>query len=66
MNNLLILPEIEEIVSFKTLNSGRSTNDSLNKIRENIIKCISHIDEEYFNDSTYGLEWLNLKNIFEN
>ena len=66
MNKLLILPDTEDILSFKTSNSGRFTNDSLNKIRENIIKCICHIDEEYFNDSTYGLEWLNLKNIFEN
>jgi|LakMenE18May11ns_1017448.scaffolds.fasta_scaffold9788746_1 hypothetical protein len=65
-NNLLVLPDIKDIVSFKTINSGRSKNDALNKIRENIIKCIPHIDEEYFKDNEYGSDWLNLKNSFEN
>lgn len=66
MKNLLVLPDIKDIISFKTLNLGRSKNDSLNKVRENIIKCISHVDSEYFNDPEYGLDWLNLKNNFEN
>jgi hypothetical protein len=65
-NTLLILPNINDILSFKTLNSGRSKNDSLNKVRENIIKSLPYIDEEYFNDIEYGFEWLNLKNNFEN
>jgi hypothetical protein len=66
MNNLLILPDVEDILNFKTLNLERCKNDFHNKIRENIIKCIPYIDDEYFNDSKYGLEWLNLKNMFEN
>lgn len=66
MKKLLILPDVEDILSFIAVNSGRSKNDSLNKIRENIIKCISYIDVEYFNDPEYGLEWFNLKNMFEN
>jgi len=65
-NNTLLLPELEDIISFKTSNSGRSKNDPLNKIRENIISCMGYINEEYFNDITYGLDWLNLKNSFEN
>lgn len=64
-NRLAVLPQVKDIIYFNILNSGRTNNDSLNKIRENIIKCMPSIDKKYFNDNVHGFDWFNLKNNFE-
>jgi hypothetical protein len=65
---LIVLPELCDINYFTgdAENNGRSSNDSNNKIRENIIYCMPHIDDDYFNDPVYGTEWLKLKTDFDN
>jgi len=65
---LIILPEPCDINYFTgdAENNGRSSNDNNNKIRENIIYCMPHIDDDYFNDPVHGNEWLKLKTDFDN
>ena len=64
---MIVLPEVSDITYFTSIsdNSGRSNNDHNNKVRENIICCMSHIDGDYLLDSEYGLEWNKLKKDFE-
>ena len=63
---MLILPDINEITYFSTqLKSYRTDNDHNNKIREKIIETMSYIDDEYFNDPTYGTSWRDLKTSFD-
>lgn len=64
---MIVLPEVADITYFisEAENVGRSSNDHNNKIRENIISCMVHIDEDYFCDVTYGQEWLKLKSNFD-
>jgi hypothetical protein len=55
-----ILPEISDIIYFKKAEKKagkKEKNDKDNKIRENVIYNIFNIDEDYFNDPTYGSEW---------
>jgi hypothetical protein len=65
---LIVLPEPEDINYFTgdAENHGRSSNDNNNKIRENIIYCMSHIDNDYFDDPIHGNKWLKLKTDFDN
>lgn len=60
-----ILPENSFIVYFETESAGRSDNDKHNKIREDIIRSMPYIDEEYFNDPKYGNSWREIKNSFD-
>ena len=64
---MIVLPEVTDISYFTNIpeNTGRSTNDHNNKVRENIICCMSHIDNDYLLDTKYGLEWSKLKSDFE-
>lgn len=64
---MIVLPEVTDISYFTNIaeNTNRSTNDHNNKVRENIICCMSHIDNDYLLDTKYGLEWRKLKSDFE-
>lgn len=64
---MIVLPEVSDITYFvnEAENLGRSSNDSNNKVRENIISCMSHIDEDYFSEPTYGNSWRQLKADFD-
>lgn len=57
---------IENINTFdKPTGKGRATNDSLNKVREDILAQInSDIPVEYFSDPTFGESWVNLRKRF--
>jgi hypothetical protein len=65
---LIVLPEPSDINYFTgdAESNGRSSNDNNNKIRENIIYCMAHIDNDYFDDQVYGSQWLKLKTDFDN
>jgi len=65
---LLMLPEPTDINYFTGYNEnhGRSSNDNNNKIREHIIFCMSHIDNDYFDEPVYGNQWRKLKTDFDN
>jgi hypothetical protein len=65
---LIVLPEPSDISYFTgdAESNGRSSNDNNNKIRENIIYCMGHIDNDYFDDPIYGSQWLKLKTDFDN
>ena len=54
---LNILPEIDDIIYFRKAGKTKSNNNKYNKIRENVIYNIFNIDDDYFNDVTYGEEW---------
>jgi hypothetical protein len=62
---MLILPDESFIIYFDTEGAGRSNNDKHNKIREDIIKSMPYIDEDYFNDLEHGASWLALKTSFD-
>jgi len=64
MPKLQILPDIEDINLFKTGGEDKSTNDSNNKIRENVIANLLTVDDEYLTDPIYGEDWRNLKAKF--
>jgi hypothetical protein len=65
---MIVLPEVSDITYFiyDSENLGRYSNDHNNKIRENIITCMSYIDEDYFDESTHGEFWRKLKSDFDN
>jgi hypothetical protein len=54
MPKLILLPEIEDINCFYNEDQNRSDNDENNKIRENIISNIFHVNANYFVDTEYG------------
>lgn len=62
---LILLPEVEDIQHFKSAGKEKSENDSLNKIRENIIANMFNIDSEYTDDPIYGTEWRNIQEKFQ-
>jgi hypothetical protein len=67
MNKILsILPDNEDIIKFTCTDSSKSENDANNKIRENIIKNMNFIDDEYIMDPIYGEKWKILKEQFNN
>ena len=63
---MICLPEVTDISYFvnETEHVGRSSNDHNNKIRENIICCMAHIDDDYLSDTQYGENWTQLKKEF--
>ena len=63
-STLIILPDVEDILLFKSAGEDKSNNDEYNKIRENIITNIFNIDDEYFNDPVYGADWKNIQDKF--
>jgi hypothetical protein len=64
---MIVLPDESDINYFisPAENTGRSSNDHNNKIRENIIRCMYHIDDEYFSHQQFGTEWFKIKNDFD-
>jgi hypothetical protein len=64
---MIVLPEVSDITYFinEAENLGRSSNDFNNKVRENIINCMSHIDNDYFSEPTHGNSWRQLKTDFD-
>jgi hypothetical protein len=62
---MLILPENEFILYFNKESTGRSDNDKDNKIREDIIKAMPYIDDDYFNDPENGTSWRQIKTSFD-
>jgi hypothetical protein len=60
-----VLPEDSFIIYFDTEGAGRSNNDKHNKIREDIIKSMPYIDEEYFNNPEHGDSWRQIKTSFD-
>lgn len=57
MPRLIIEPDIEDIRYFKVAGQNKSKNDEHNKIRENVIANLFNIDNEFFDDQTYGEDW---------
>ena len=64
MPKLIIMPHVEDIKYFLAGGINKATNDESNKIRENIIANMLNIDNDYFNDVTYGDNWKDLKGKF--
>ena len=64
---MFILPDIFDINYFANnyKKFGRANNNNNNKIRENIILSMPFIDDEYFSDTKFGIQWTNLKNDFD-
>lgn len=60
-----VLPENSFIIYFDTEGAGRSNNDKHNKIREDIIQAMPHIDEDYFTDPEHGTSWRQIKTSFD-
>ena len=65
IKELSILPDDEDILKFTSTDSSKSENDTNNKIRENIIKNMNYIDEEYITHPIYGEKWRNVKDQFD-
>jgi hypothetical protein len=65
---MIVLPEYSDIKYFisEENNLGRSSNDHNNHIRENIIRCMYFIDEDFYTHPEYGLDWIKLKTNFDN
>lgn len=62
-----VLPALEHIVYFDiTHANSRSNNTETNDIRENVIHHLQEIPQSYFEDVTYGPQWLKLKQAFDN
>jgi hypothetical protein len=64
---MIVLPEPSDISFFVSQdeNLGRSSNDHNNHIRENILRCMPFIDNDFYSDPQYGNEWLKLKTDFD-
>lgn len=64
---MIMLPENSDITYFtgEAEHTGRTNNDHNNKIRENIILNMAHIDDDYFSDQQYGVAWNNIKSSFD-
>lgn len=62
---MIVLPENSDIIYFDIEGDSRSNNDKNNKQREEIIKSMPYIDEDYFNDEEYGTKWRKIKTSFD-
>lgn len=62
--NLIVLPDVDDILHFKSAGLDKANNDAYNKIRENIITNMFNLDDDYFNDAVYGEEWKTLHEKF--
>jgi len=62
---MIVLPENSDIIYFDIEGDGRSNNDKNNKMREEIIKSMPYIDEDYFNDPEHGTKWRQMKTSFD-
>jgi hypothetical protein len=64
MPKLQILPDVQDVELFKSAGQNKSNNAEYNKIRENIIANIYHLDDDYFLDPIYGSNWRSLREKF--
>ena len=64
MPNLQILPDVQDVELFKSAGQNKSNNADYNKIRENIISNMYHLDSDYFCDPVYGSDWINIREKF--
>jgi hypothetical protein len=65
IKEMQVLPDNSFIIYFDTEGAGRSNNDKHNKIREDIIRSMPYIDEDYFNDPEHGTSWRQIKTSFD-
>lgn len=70
LKRFIIIPEVEDIKFFMNFKNSRDYNYKSNEMRENIIGCIHHIYENYYEcyyeDPIYGKNWVDLKNKLDN
>lgn len=66
MPKLIIMPDVTDIKYFLSKGVNKSSNDESNKIRENIITNMLNLDDDYFNDTEYGVQWKDLREKFMN
>ena len=64
MSKLIIMPEVEDIRLFQSGGQDRATNDESNKIREEILASILHVDDEYLNHPEFGVLWTSIREKF--
>lgn len=64
MPKFIILPEINDILYFKSAGLIKSTNFVNNNIRENVIANMLNLDSDYFEDNCYSADWVNLHTKF--
>ena len=64
MSKLIIMPEVEDIIHFSNAGQDRSTNNSANKVREDILATILYADDEYLNHPEFGGLWTSIKEKF--
>jgi len=64
MPKIRILPDVNDIELFKCAGKDKSNNDEFNKIRENIIANMYHIDSDFIDDPMYGSDWRNIREKF--
>jgi hypothetical protein len=58
------MPEVEDIIHFSNAGQDRSTNNSANKVREDILATILYADDEYLNHPEFGGLWTSIKEKF--
>ena len=61
---LTIMPNKEDISYFLRGGQSRDTNNQENIIREDVLKNILDIDEEYLNDPEFGMHWTCIRDKF--
>lgn len=62
----LVLKIMNDIDLFFSKGASRSTNDSNNRKRENILVMLQNVPYEYFTDPTYGKKWEQLATKWNN
>jgi hypothetical protein len=58
------MPEVEDISHFSSAGQDRSTNNSANHIREDILATILYVDDEYLNHPEFGALWTSIRGKF--
>jgi hypothetical protein len=61
---LIILPNIEDILFLFGNKNTRGKNDETNKVREDIIEKLPFIEDEYYTNLIFGEKWRYLKEKF--
>jgi hypothetical protein len=64
MSKLIIMPAVEDIRHFLSGGQDRSTNNSANQIREDILATILYVDDEYLNHPEFGAMWTAIREKF--
>jgi hypothetical protein len=58
------MPSVEDIRYFLGAGQDRSTNNSVNQIREDILATILYVDDEYLNHPEFGSMWTSIREKF--